>query len=488
MEESIDHPPSPPEERNPLEAAAPAALESLPAVLGLFSALTIVIGEVIGSGVFIKPNIIAQSTHGYVGLILLLWIVCGLVNLCGALAQAELAAMYPHAGGVYVFLREAYGRIWGFLWGWGEFWVIRSGAIAALGTALGITLTELLMASGSSLAIPLPTLQKSIAIAAILGLATVNVIGTRWGGAVQNVTTAIKAGFLLFLAVLPFVAAREHSLAGSELWPRRVEVSLLAGIGSALAGIMWAYDGWGQVTVIAEEIRNPRRNVPLALAGGVLILVALYTGANLGYHLTLPSAAIAAAPIPAVAVTQALLGDWGARLMLAMILVSVFGAMNSNILVGPRVLFAVARDHDFLSPLRHVDPRFRTPAIAIGTLCGWSILLILGGDLRLPGGTEKAGAKPLFDVLTEYAIFGGSLFYLAAVVAVYVLRRKRPDVARPYRTWAYPASPAVFIGFYLFLLATMLWAAPRQCLTGLLLIGLGGIVYWLCQRGKSWNS
>lgn len=457
-------------------------LESLPAVLGLFSALTIVVGEVIGSGVFIKPNIIARETGGYVGLILSLWIFCGLVNLCGALAQAELAAMFPHAGGVYVFLREAYGRLWAFLWGWAEFWVMRSGAIAALGTALGITLVELLEASGTSPISNPRTLQKLVAIGAIAVLATINIVGTRFGGAVQNVTTAVKAGFLVFLAVLPFVAVREHSLAASQLWPRTLDVGLLAGIGSALAGIMWAYDGWGQVTVIAEEIRNPRRNVPLALAAGVLILIVLYTGANLGYHLTLPAARIEAAPVPAVAVTQALLGEWGARLMLAMIMVSVFGAMNSNILVGPRVLFAVARDHEFLSPLRRVDPRFRTPLVAIATLCGWSILLIAAGDLSQSGGESPDASKPLFDILTEYAIFGGSLFYLAAVVAVYVLRRRSPELARPYRTWGYPWVPAVFVVFYVAFLASMLWASPRQCILGLGLIAIGMMVYAALNR------
>lgn len=465
---------SSPSPKSPVHVAE----HSLPAVLGLFSAIAIVVGEVIGSGVFIKPNIIARETGGYVGLILLLWIVCGGINLCGALAQAELAAMFPHAGGVYVFLREAYGRMWGFLWCWGEFWIMRSGAIAALGTALGITLGQFLAAGDGPLSNLEPrTLQKVVAIASIVGLATVNIIGTRWGGAVQNVTTTIKAGFLLFLAVLPFVAARESGPTGSAWWPESVQVGLLAGIGSALAGIMWAYDGWGQVSVIAEEIKQPERNVPIALCGGVLLLIVLYTGANLAYHLTLPSSEIAAAPVPAVSVTRALLGDWGGQLMLAMIMVSVFGAMNSNILVGPRVLFAVGRDHAFLRPMCRIDPRFRTPATAIATLCGWSIVLILAGDARLPWSEPADAPTPLFDILTEYAIFGGSLFYLAAVAAVYVMRRKRPDLPRPYRTWGYPVVPAIFVVFYVFFLASMVWASPKQCFAGLSLILLGMVFY-----------
>lgn len=460
------------------------AEHKLPAVLGLFSALTIVVGEVIGSGVFIKPNIIARETGGYVGLILSLWVICGIINLCGAISQAELAAMFPHAGGTYVFLREAYGRMWGFLWCWGEFWVMRSGAIAALGAALGITLVQIFADGPLKDWNPdqIAELKKYVAIAAIVGLATVNIIGTRWGGTVQNVTTAIKAGFLLFLAILPFAAARDHSLTGTQLWPETVDVGLLAGIGSALAGIMWAYDGWGQVSVIAEEIKQPERNVPLALGGGVLLLIVLYTGANLGFHLTLPSSEIAAAPVPAVSVTEALLGRWGGKLMLSMILVSVFGAMNSNILVGPRVLFAVGRDHEFLRPLRRIHPTFGTPAVAIATLCGWAVLLILAGDLRLPWREPSDAPTPLFDILTEYAIFGGSMFYLAAVVALFVLRANRPDQPRPYRAWGYPVVPAVFVVFYVLFLGSMLWASPLQCLTGLSLIALGAVVYYAFGR------
>ncbi|MBL9125500.1 MAG: amino acid permease [Planctomycetaceae bacterium] len=326
--------------------------QQLPAVLGLVAAVAIVVGEVIGSGIFLKPNQIALATDGYVGLILSLWAICGLISLCGALTLAELAAMMPHAGGTYIFLRDAYGKIWGFLWCWAEFWVIRSGAIAALATAVGLSVANLLHNAGTELSpAAASNVEKGIAVGCIVLLAAINIIGTRWGGAVQVATTAVKAGFLIFLAVLPFLAAGRQPLDLHPLFPATIQKSLWAGIGSAIAGIMWAYDGWGQVTVVAEEIKNPQRNLPLALGGGVLFLIVLYTGANLGYHLTLPSSEIAAAKIPAEAVSRALLGDFGARLVLSMLLVSAFGALNSNILVGPRVLFAVARDNVVLSPL-----------------------------------------------------------------------------------------------------------------------------------------
>jgi len=244
------------------------------------------------------------------------------------------------------------------------------------------------------------------------------------------------------------------------------------------------------------------------LGGGVLFLIVLYTGANLGYHLTLPSAEIAAAKIPAEAVTRALLGDFGAKLMLSMLLVSAFGALNSNILVGPRVLFAVARDNVVLRPLQRIDPRFSTPALAIGVLSAWSVSLVLLGDLtsREQGATLSAPTAPtsaeakdapvtappeakepppkkrLYDVLTDYAIFGGSMFYFAAVAAVFVFRVRRPDLHRPYRTWGYPVVPAIFLTGYVFIIGSMFWAAPTECLTGLSLIGVGLPFYWLTTR------
>jgi APA family basic amino acid/polyamine antiporter len=376
--------------------------------------------------------------------------------------------------------------------------------------------------------------EKSVAIGSILLLAVINIIGTRWGGAVQVVTTAIKASFLIFLAVLPFVAAGGDEIDLGRLFPAAAEVGMLAGIGSAVAGIMWAYDGWGQVTVVAGEIKNPQRNLPIALGGGVVFLIVLYTGANLGYHLTLSSDEIAASAIPAEAVTRTLLGNinpnwgnFGAKLMLSMLLVSAFGALNSNILVGPRVLFAVARDNPVLRPLQHIDPRFATPALAIGVLCIWSVSLVLLGDLTTQSTGEvadvavEAAAEPaasqiaspqtpntddaevteatpvqaprkkrLYDVLTDYAIFGGSMFYFAAVAAVFVFRVRRPDLPRPYRTWGYPVVPLIFMTGYVFIIGSMFWAAPTECLTGLILIAVGLPFYWLTTRKETtpWTS
>jgi amino acid transporter len=424
---------------------------------------------VIGSGIFYKPQLIAAATEGFVGLILALWIICGLINLCGALTLAELSSMFPQAGGTYVFLRETYGRLWSFLWAWAEFWVIRSGAIAALAVYMADSLATIFADSGLPLVTGHP---KVIAVGTIGLLGSINIIGTRWGGGLQNVATIIKAGFVAFLAVLPFIALRSEPLDVGPLWPARIDHGLVLGIGTALAAIMWAYDGWGNVTVVAEEVRHPERNVPIALIVGVLILIVLYTGANLAYHMTLSSSEIAATFCPAVRVCERLLPNYGAKLMQSMIMVSLFGALNVNILVGPRVLFAVSRDHRFLSPFARIHPSTRTPAAAIAGMCAWSSALILMGGLSWDPNVQ------LFDILTEWTVFGGSIFYFSAVLAVFVLRQRRPDAPRPYRTWGYPVVPAVFLGFYVFLLASMYWARPVDRMIGLGLISIGAIVYF----------
>jgi len=449
-------------------------------VLGFYSVVAIVVGQVIGSGIFFKPQVVAQQTGGFVGLILALWIICGLVNLCGALSMGELGAMFPRAGGTYVFLREAYGRMWSFLWAWAEFWVIRTGAIAALAAYFAVALENVLYPgpTGSPAGMDLTgagstASQKTIAVSAIAGLGIISILRTSWAGAVQNIATLIKAGFVLFLAVLPFLALGSDPVDPGPLFPSAADTSMVLGIGAAVAAIMWAYDGWGNVTVVAEEIKQPERNLPIGLIVGVVILIALYAGANLAYHLTLPSSVIAAPEnaCPAIPVCERLLPSFGAKLMRSMIMVSVFGALSSNVLVGPRVLFAVARDHPFLGRFSRIHPATRTPAWAIAGMCAWACALILMGGLSWDPNEQ------LFNLMSEWTVFGGSIFYFSAVVAVFVLRARRPDAVRPYRTWGYPLVPIIFLAFYAFLLVTMLWEKPGHRLVGLGLISMGAVVY-----------
>lgn len=455
-------------------------------VLGLTTAAAVVVGAVIGSGVFMAPKTVVANVGGSLGLILLLWIGCGLVNLCGALTLAELATMFPHAGGTYVFLREAYGKACAFTWAWAEFWVMRSGSIAALAVVMTLSLLGLVQLAGVELA-PAEQfwLQRSVAIGAIVLLTAINVIGVRWGGGVQTATTVVKVLFVAFLAVLPFVAVGRAEPVAIAWWPQETSTQLLTGVGGALALIMFAYDGWGNVTVVAEEIRDPHRNLPLALGGGVLLLIVLYTGANLAYHITLTPDALKNADVPAVAVAERLLPNFGARLTLSMMMVSVFGALNANILAGPRVAFAASRDVAALKPFRRVDPRFGTPALAIVVMSAWSIALIVLGDLMTSIAADASAPRaPLYEVLVGYVIFGGSVFYLMAVVAVFVFRRRLPDAPRPYRTWGYPVAPGIFVAFYVFLLISMAWSNPVESAVAVGLMAAGAGVYGLLVQFK----
>jgi APA family basic amino acid/polyamine antiporter len=470
--------------RSPSSAAEVASPGGLRPALGTFTALTIVVGGVIGSGIFFKPGVVVAHTSFNATLALSLWIVCGLVNLCGALAQAELAAMIPHAGGSYVYLREAYGRACALAWAWAEFWVVRTGAIAALAVAMTMSIRGLLEDAGYVYdGSDWRWIEKLAAIAAIALLAIINIAGVTWGGWMQNITTVIKVAFIIALAILPFLAAgvaETGTVPNTAAPDAGASASVWAGIGAALAAIMWTYDGWGNLTVVAEEVKSPQRSVPLALAGGLIIVIVLYVAANVGLLLAMSPAELAAAPIPAAVVLDRALGPAGEQLMLAMLLVSVFGALNQNVLTGPRVLLAAGRDFNSLAVLRHIDPRTGTPAFAIAALSAWACVLVLFGDAGISA-EKLASGRRLFDVLTDYCIFGGSIFYLLAVLAVFVLRAKRPEAARPYRVPLYPFVPAAFVAFYVWLLGMMAIANPREAVAGLVFVAVGMAVAVVLQ-------
>jgi APA family basic amino acid/polyamine antiporter len=465
----------------PVASPDPTAAASTPRLvpaLGAISATALVVGAVIGSGVFFKPSQVARAAGDRLGLILALWVVCGLVNLCGALALAEMAAMFPHSGGTYVFLREAWGRWWSFLWAWAEFWVIRSGSIAALAVYSGLGLAHLAGQLGWASSAGAGSVQW-LAIGCIVVIGLINAAGIVWGATAQNLMTAVKVATVAALALLPWAIPGGGTPRFGSWWESSAGSASWLGLGAALSAIMWAYDGWGNVTVVAEEVRHPQRNVPRALIGGVAVLIVLYLGANLAYHWVLPWERIAAGDSPAVALWEAAWPSRGAQWMNSLLLISTLGALNSNVLVGPRVLLAVGRDHAALQRLARVHPRFRTPLAAILTMCGWSVVLVLLGEL------SPVPDKPLCDVLTDYCVFGGSIFYLSAVLAVFVLRRRRPWAERPYRAWGYPLAPAVFVGFYALLLASMFWAQPAECAAGLLLIAAGAMCYAVLYGRRS---
>ena len=458
-------------------AATASPLETLPRVLGPLDAIAVVVGSIIGSGIFLKASTVAKELESF-GPIISVWILIGVVTLCGSLALAELAAMLPHAGGPYVYLREAYGPLPAFLWGWTEFWIIRTGSIGALACATVIYLNEL---------VPMTRLTQGLtAIAIVAGLSAINVFSTRWGAAVQNAATIAKVLFLIGIIVLPVLLQEADVSRLQPVWPREVSGSFWRAFGLAMIAVLWPYDGWINIAPVAEEIRNPQKNVPLGLIVGMLVVIAVYVGTNISYHLMLTMDELIATPAVASAVCERLFsrfGDFGGQLAAIGVMCSTFGAVNSNMLTGPRIYFAMARDGFLPARIRDVHQIHRTPANAIWIQAAWTIVLLTGAyfwesDLR-------NDPRDVFDALTDFVIFGGSIFYAMAVGAVFVLRRTRPDLPRPYRTWGYPVTPLLYLGVFAAAMVSMLLDKPAQSAKGTILI-FGGVIYYYLMR--RWNA
>jgi basic amino acid/polyamine antiporter, APA family len=477
--------------------------------LGPFLATAVVVGTVIGSGVFKKPQVVAQNVP-YFSLAALVWVLGGLLALLGALALAEVAVLYPRAGGNYVFLRESYGRLAGFLWGWVELWIIRSASIAALASVFADSLCDVCrsLASHFPFARSLSTTledtwsRNGLTAGVIVGLALINARGVRWGGVLQLVITIVKIGSLLAIAALPFVATAMNAAAPHlepanllPLWPSAWSKSDAGRIGTALLGVLWAYHGWMNVAPIAGEIKKPQRNIPLALLGGIGIIITLYLGANLAYYLILPASEMAelTGTTVATAFSERLLGPWGVAAASAAIMVSVFGALNGNLLVGPRVLYAMSEDGLAPGFAARVHPRYHTPACAILMLALWSALLVMAGtalaayrlpvfhvkdlvvDLNVPEG------KPLFDIMTDFAMFGAIIFETLAVSSIFVFRRRLRNVDRLYRCPGYPFVPGLYISILTLVVVNTLLNQRAESAVGAGFIAVGAIVYYFVE-------
>ncbi len=436
----------------------------LPRVLGPFDAVMIVVGGIIGSGIFLKVSDIDKEVPSF-ALIMAIWIVGGIVTLCGALALAELAAMLPQAGGPYVYLREAYGRPAAFLWGWAEFSIIRTGSLGSLACGTVIYFNEFLMslkqqgyapewlAERLSNDLKHPGMshfsQALLAIAAVLLLSWINIVGTKSSAWVQNLTTIIKVSFLGLIIIGPWLASNSSRITPAPMaWPDDPNFNFFKGVGLAMLAVFWPYDGWINIGPIAEEVKKPQRNVPLALGIGVLIVSLIYVCANLSYHSVLSIGQVQEANAVASELFKTL-GErepeswmnwkWLAILASLGVMVSTFGALNSNLLAGPRIYFSMARDGLFPKALGSVHPRFRTPANAILAQTFWSVLQIIVVFCY------AISPKEAFGELTDFVVLGGTIFYALTVAAVYVLRRKMPEAERPYRTWGYPLTPALYL-------------------------------------------
>jgi amino acid transporter len=473
--------------------------------LGPFIAMAIVVGTVIGSGIFRKPQVVAQNVPNF-GPAALVWVLGGVLAFLGALSLAEVAVLYPRAGGNYVFLREAYGRLAAFLWGWVEFWIIKAASIAALATFFAESFDQLLHNAGLGIASDPETMfweQRGLTVIVLVVLALVNMRGVRWGGGLQLVITTVKMGSLLAIMALPVVAlfitapdnvaARPDTSRLSPLWPDSWSQFEWGGFGTALVAVLFAYHGWMSMAPMAGEVRNPQRNLPLAFLGGVGIIVFLYLGANLAYYLILPRDQMAEVGSKAVAsvFSQRVLGPIGGSFAAAAIMMSTFGALNGNLLVTPRVLYAMGEDRLAPRALGIVHPRFHTPTTAILVLTAWSILLVLTvsilarcGLLTFTVGTRVVDKQP-YDVLSDLAMFGAVSFETLAVASIYVFRWRQPAAPRPYRCLGYPVVPALYIVIMMAVLVNMFREQQIESVVGVGFIAVGGLVYGLFLRGTT---
>ena len=479
----------------------PESQGKLPRILGAREALCVVVGSVIGSGIFIVPAGVAKSVP-FLGGIALVWVVGGLFSMAGALTLAELSTMLPSAGGPYVYLREAFGRLPAFLFGWAEFLVIRTGSIATLAAAFGLYF---------ALLVPAPmglhplAWQAAAAVSSTILLAAINVVGTRVGGRVQVVGTVLKVGAIASMIVLPFLLGKVDPGLLTPVWAPSMNAGVFKGIMAAMIGILWTYDGWVNASALAEEIREPSRNIPRALIGGLFVLIALYLGMTLLYHMVLPLGEVGAASfqkgsprIVAADYFEHLLGPWGLRAIALVVMTSTFISLNGNALSGPRAYFAMARDGLFPRGLATIHPRYQTPANAIIAQAAWAVVLMVSGTALLIAQPPESGLprpvldawaklheKPLYDVLFTYVIFGGTIFYGLAIASVFVLRARRPDLPRPYKTWGYPFTPLLYSAASLLLLGSIYLENPFESRTGLVIIAAGVPAYFFFSRRSS---
>ena len=450
------------------EAAPPAP--TLVRSLGSVDGALITIGATVGSGIFLTTADIARLCP-QPSLILALWGVGGLFALAGALAYAELGTMFPRAGGQYHFLREAYGRLWGFLFGWTSFLVIMTAGISALAVGFGEYLGAFVPALGSRvrfLSLDVAGVQWTVSgpqisgALAILGLTAVNWLGTRAGAAVQNVATALKIGALLVLMALGLLVAPRVSPGwGAPLPPG----SLVGALGLGLVAVLWAYDGWYVLTFSAGEMRRPSRNLPRGLVVGVVVVAALYLGINWVYLRALDVQTLGQTPRVAEGAAAALLGSGAARAVSAVVLLAMFGCLAANILCCARVYLPMAEDGLFFRSLARIHPRYHTPTGSLLAQGGLAAVLALSGT---------------YAELYTLVVFAEVLFHGGTAAAVFVLRRTRPDAERPFRAWGHPWTTGAFIAACLVVASVTLFQAPVRSLLGLALIaaGLPAYAWW----------
>jgi basic amino acid/polyamine antiporter, APA family len=454
--------------------------------LGLVAATSIVIGDLIGTGVFLKARVMVCNV-GTPGMVLGVWVVGALLSLAGALTYAELAAMLPRAGGEYVFIREAYGPRWAFLYGWTRFFVANTGGLAALAAGFAIFLNTVI---GGGLAADFVRLDlgvvrvalggvQAVAIMAIVVMTLINCAAVSVGGRIASVLAAVKLTLVLGVALGAFLLAHGTwaHFAGSAARSTCDGVAAAArggaaGFGAALLGALWAYNGWNELSYVAGEVRDPRRNLPLATIGGIGLVALFYVIANASYFYVLTpleAGNVPASSSIAAEVVSRFLGPAAAGVIAGALAMSILGSVQVSSLVTARIPYAMASDGLFFRRLAWVSPRTHVPVGALLAQAVWSCLLVATGS---------------FDTLTDYSMFGIVIFVALTTASVFVFRRKMPDAERPYRTWGYPIVPVLFLLVAGWLIVNTVLATPRQALVGLGLIvtGLPFYSYWAGSR------
>lgn len=394
--------------------------QELKRTLGALDVAVIVLGAIIGSGIFLVPGTVLQNS-GTVGVALTVWILGGILSFLGALSYAELACMTPKTGGLYVYVRDAFGPLAAFSYGWTLFLVIASGAVAALGVAASTYLDQL-FGIGT-------TLKPVAAVVVVAAFGLLNVRGTKESAAILRIGTFLKVGALLFVIVaLPVVGSGFSEV--TSFWPERWDGAVLAGAGAAMISVLWAYEAWQYSTFVAGEVVEPQRNFPLGILGGTLAVIVVYVLAAIAYTAGLGPARLAGSAAPAADAVSLHFGPLGGKLIAAAILVSILSALQAVILTATRVYFAMARDGVFFRQMGEVHPKYGTPAFAIIAMTVWAALLALSGT---------------FNTLLTYVVFVGWIFYGLGGLALLVLRRTQPDAPRPFKVPFYPLTPLLFV-------------------------------------------
>ncbi len=443
--------------------------------LGLIAAISVNVANIIGTGVFLKARVMTCNVGSPVKA-LVVWVLAGLLAMAGALTYAELLAMKPRAAGEYGLVRDAYGRPLGFIYGWTQFLIARTASAAALAVGFAIFLNDLLHGALKETVFgPLTRLQL-VALLAIIITTLINCAAVRVSGGVASVLTGMKVVLLVGVGLGAFFYSDGNwgnlALLNNGGTCEGVDIvgGGIAGFSAAMIGALWAYDGWNNITFLAGEVKNPGRNLPLALIGGGFVVMALYLFVNVNYfHVLTPTeiASVSASSSVAAEVVRRLLGSVAVTIMAAAMMTSSFGALHASILATARIPYALAKDGLIVKSLAHVSPRTHVPIRALIVQCFWACVVALSGE---------------YDTLTDYAIFALTLFYALVAASIFIFRRREPDAERPYRTWGYPVVPVLFLIVSTALIIMTIRNSPRQSAIGLGLILLGVPVYWLLLR------